>query len=144
MRNDSRLSRMLHVLIHMAQTDEPVTSDVIATMLGTHAVVVRRVMAGARDCGFVAAVRGHGGGWKLGCSLERITLLDVYQAVGEPAVFALGATADHPDCLVEQAVNASVGQALQAAQALLLKRFGQVTVADIARQATARHGAGRP
>lgn len=132
---------MLHVLIHMAQTDQPVTSEVIAQMLGTHAVVVRRVMAGARDCGFVAAVRGHGGGWKLGCSLERITLLDVYQAVGEPAVFALGATTDHAGCLVEQAVNASVGQALQEAEALLLKRFGQVTVAEIARDAMARQPA---
>lgn len=132
---------MLHVLIHMAQTDQPVTSEVIAQMLGTHAVVVRRVMAGARDCGFVAAVRGHGGGWKLGCSLERITLLDVYQAVGEPAVFALGATTDHAGCLVEQAVNASVGQALQEAEALLLKRFGQVTVAEIARDSVARQPA---
>lgn len=132
---------MLHVLIHMAQTDQPVTSEVIAQMLGTHAVVVRRVMAGSRDCGFVAAVRGHGGGWKLGCALERITLLDVYQAVGEPAVFALGATTDHAGCLVEQAVNASVGQALQEAEALLLKRFGQVTVAEIARDAMARQPA---
>jgi DNA-binding IscR family transcriptional regulator len=45
-RNDSRLSRMLHVLLHMARHDAPMTSETIAKMLGTNPVVVRRTMAG--------------------------------------------------------------------------------------------------
>ena len=44
MRKDTRLSRSLHVLIHMA--DHPaLTSVEIATMLDTNSVVVRRTMA---------------------------------------------------------------------------------------------------
>ncbi|MZC01638.1 transcriptional regulator, partial [Salmonella enterica subsp. enterica serovar 4,12:i:-] len=42
MRNDTRLSRMLHVLIHMSRHDRPATSDNIAEMLNTNPVVVRR------------------------------------------------------------------------------------------------------
>ncbi|MFP8913766.1 transcriptional regulator, partial [Pseudomonas aeruginosa] len=42
MRNDTRLSRMLHVLIHMARHEGPATSEAIAQMLGTNPVVVRR------------------------------------------------------------------------------------------------------
>jgi len=133
MRSDSRLSRMLHVLIHMDQHESPVTSEVIARMLGTNPVVVRRMMAGLRDQGYLQSEKGHGGGWALACKLEDITLLDVYRALGEPSVFALGPTADHPSCLVEQAVNAAVDDALREAEALLLARFGNVTVADIAR-----------
>ena len=124
---------MLHVLIHMDQHDSPITSDAIARMLCTNPVVVRRTMAGLRDRGYVQSEKGHGGGWSLACRLDEITLLDVYRALGEPSVFALGAAAYHPSCLVEQAVNAAVDDALREAQALLLARFCKVTVADIAR-----------
>ncbi|MFC3076760.1 RrF2 family transcriptional regulator [Phenylobacterium terrae] len=132
MRTDSRLSRMLHVLIHMARHDGPVTSEVIARMLNTNPVVVRRTMAGLRDRGFVASGKGHGGGWALSRPLERITLRDVYDALGEPTLFAIGVADDAPDCLVEQAVNAAVGQALAEAEQRLLAHFGTVTIASLA------------
>src|SRR3546814_1535501 len=65
MRQDSRLSRMLHVLLHMAQHDRPATSEAIAKMLRTNPVVVRRTMAGLREAGYVRSVKGHGGGWSI-------------------------------------------------------------------------------
>ncbi|MDQ0436083.1 Rrf2 family protein [Kaistia dalseonensis] len=133
MRSDSRLSRMLHVLIHMDQHEAPLTSEMIALMLNTNPVVLRRTMAGLRDKGYVQSEKGHGGGWKLSRSLDEISLLDVYLALGEPSVFALGPTSDHPSCLVEQAVNAAVGDALREAETHLLGRFAKVTIADIAR-----------
>lgn len=133
MRSDNRLSRMLHVLIHMDQHDRPVTSDVIGRMLCTNPVVVRRMMAGLRDDGHVESEKGHGGGWTLARELKDINLLDVYRALGEPPMFALGLAADHPQCLVEQAVNARLNNALLDAKALLLCRFGQITLADLAR-----------
>lgn len=132
MRVDSRLSRMLHVLIHMAQTDSPVTSEAIGRMLSTNPVVVRRTMSGLRDKGYVHSEKGHSGGWRLVARLEAISLLDVYRALGAPSIFALGPAADQPDCLVERAVNEAVDEAFQAAEALLMKRFAQVTIAEIA------------
>ena len=84
-RRDSRLSRMLHVLIHMAEHDEPLTSEAVA--------------------GFMSSKKGHGGGWALAVPLEKITLLDVYRALGDPAVFAFGPTGEPADCLVEQAID---------------------------------------
>lgn len=133
MSSDNRLSRMLHVLIHMAQHDKPLTSDSIAQMLNTNAVVVRRTMSGLRDKGHVLSEKGHGGGWTLGKPLVEITLFDVYQALSEPPIFALGLSNDHPQCLVEQAVNAGLENALQEAKTLLLTTFKQITVADLAR-----------
>jgi Rrf2 family protein len=133
MRSDNRLSRMLHVLLHMAQHEGPVTSEVIAHMLGTNPVVVRRTMAGLRDEGYVQSEKGHGGGWVLSRKLEQISLFDVYRALGEPPVFALGLSDDHPHCLVEQAVNAGLEDALRDARALLMKRFAKLTLADLAR-----------
>jgi Rrf2 family protein len=131
-RTDSRLSRMLHVLLHMSRNDHPMTSEQIATMLGTNAAVVRRTMAGLRQAGFVVSEKGHNGGWRLGADLRRITLLDVHLAVGGPKLFAIGNDHDNPDCAVERVVNAALADAMQKAEALLLKRLGSVTLHDLA------------
>ncbi|CDZ31284.1 Transcriptional regulator, BadM/Rrf2 family [Neorhizobium galegae bv. officinalis] len=138
MRHDSRLSRMLHVLIHMDRHEGAATSETIAAMLNTNPVVVRRTMAGLREKGYVSSEKGHGGGWRLGRPLSEMTLLDIYEAVGEPAVFAVGPACDQPACLVEQAVNATLSEAFEEAEKLLLSRFGKVTLADIARDFDAR------
>ena len=82
--------------------------------------------------------KGHGGGWALARPLSQITLLDIYRALGEPELFALGLTDDDPQCLVEQAVNQAVSETLQAARSLVKDRFAAVTLADLARDFDAR------
>ncbi|WP_312489857.1 Rrf2 family transcriptional regulator [Sphingomonas sp.] len=129
---DARLSRMLHLLIHMGRMEGPLTSGDAATMLGTNPVVVRRTMAGLRDAGYVRSEKGHGGGWSLTRPLEGITMLDVHRALGENRIFALGPADPAPACLVEQAVNGSLEEALAEAEALLFRRLAEVTLADIA------------
>ncbi|WP_366941785.1 Rrf2 family transcriptional regulator [Asticcacaulis sp.] len=133
---------MLHVLLHMADTDKAVTSERLAQMMGTNPVVIRRVMAGLREQGLVQSEKGHGGGWRLGRPLVEVTLAEVYRAVGEPELFAMGNRSENPQCLVEQAVNAAIDSALSEAEALLMQRFGEVTLAmlaaDFQRRAAAR------
>lgn len=132
MKKDSRLSSVLHVLLHMAQSEGPLTSEALARMLGTHPVVVRRVLSSLRENGYVASTKGHGGGWVVACDLREVTLLDVYRAVGEPTVFAMGHRLENPQCLVEQAVNEALDDAFRQAEALLVERLGGVTLADLA------------
>jgi DNA-binding IscR family transcriptional regulator len=132
MRHDSRLSGVLHVLLHMLEAGEPITSERLAEMMSTNPVVVRRIMAGLREAGFVHSEKGHGGGWTVTCDPAAVTLDDIYVALGSPAVFALGHRSENPACLVEQAVNASLEGAFQEAEQLLLKRLGEVTLAALA------------
>lgn len=113
----------------MAEQGSPVTSEVLAKAMDTNPVVIRRILAGLRDHGYVRSEKGHGGGWTLARDLSDITLLDIYQALGCPSLFALGNRTESPGCLVEQAVNAALDQAFQDAEALLLERFGDVTLA---------------
>ena len=51
MRRDSRLSGILHVLLHMAEDGGPVTSEDLAKAMDTNPVVIRRIMAGLRESG---------------------------------------------------------------------------------------------
>jgi DNA-binding IscR family transcriptional regulator len=107
------------------------TSDDIGRMLDANPVVVRRTMAGLKVHGFVQSEKGHGGGWRLVTDLAQITLLDVYRALGEPPLFALGFANDRPACLVEQAVNEGLQDALHDAAAALLGSFANMRLADL-------------
>jgi len=138
MRRDSRLSGVLHVVLHMAEAGSPVTSDALARAMQTNPVVIRRIMAGLREAGFVHSEKGHGGGWTIARDLASITLSDVYSALGAPALFAISNRTEAPDCLVEQAVNAALDSAFQDAEALLLARFGAVTLAQLSADFHAR------
>jgi DNA-binding IscR family transcriptional regulator len=88
-------------------------------------------MAGLREQGFVRSEKGHGGGWKLACDLSTVTMLDIYLALGKPALLALGNRSDAPDCLVEKAVNANLSQALLEAEERLMARFGEVALSKL-------------
>ncbi|MBR0556922.1 Rrf2 family transcriptional regulator [Ciceribacter sp. L1K23] len=132
MRGDSRLSRMLHVLIHLERGGGPMTSEMIGKMLGTNPVVVRRTMAGLRDRGYVHSEKGHGGGWTLSRPLSEITLFDVYEALDRPELFCLVPSSDHAHCLVEIAVNEALENARREAEALILSRFSAIRLSDIA------------
>jgi DNA-binding IscR family transcriptional regulator len=131
MRRDSRLSGVLHVLLHMAEKRGPMTSELLAKAMDTNPVVIRRIMAGLRDHGYIRSEKGHGGGWTLACDLSQVTLRDIYSALGCPSLLAIGNRTEAPGCLVEQAVNAALNLAFQDAEALLLSRLGEVTLAAL-------------
>lgn len=143
MKRDSRLSSVLHALLHMAAHDGPVTSETLARCLGTNPVVVRRTMGFLRDAGIVASERGHAGGWRIQADLAAITLQQLHQALGEPALFAVGNRNETPECLVEQSVNAALDKAFDEAEALLLERFASITLADLANDFARRYAAVR-
>ena len=133
MKRNSQLSGVLHVLLHMAERNGPMTSEVLARAMDTNPVVIRRIMGGLRDQGYVRSEKGHGGGWTLARDLSEVTLRDVYAAIGSPSLLAIGNRTESPGCLVEQEVNAALGDAFREAEALLLSRLADVTLASLHR-----------
>ncbi len=143
MKHDSRLSSVLHALLHMAAHAEPVTSEDLARCMNTNPVVVRRTMGLLRQAGLVTSARGPAGGWQISADLQAVTLLQLHAALGEPAIFAIGHHNQAPACLVEQAVNAALDTVFADVEAVLLSRFAHITLADLAadfsRRLAARH-----
>lgn len=135
---DSRLSGVLHVLLHMPEQPGPQTSEALARAMDTNPVVIRRIMSGLREQGYVRSDKGHGGGWTLACDFAHVTLRMIYDALGKPEILAIGARTEAPGCQVEQPVNAALGDAFEAAEALLLERFGNITLADLSADFHAR------
>lgn len=131
MKRDGKLSRILHILMHMAEHQEPSTSETLAKMLSINPVVVRQILAGLREKGYVRSEKGHGGGWKLVCDLSKLTLRDVYTAIGSPSFLAISNKMQSRGCLLEETVNSALEQILQDTDAFLLSRLGDVTLANL-------------
>lgn len=134
MQTDTRLARLLHVLLHMHLRGGATTSETIAQMLHTNPALVRRTMAALRNAGYVQSERGPGGGWRLACALADVTVRDVYAALSAPAVFAFGPAADNAACPVEAVVNGHLMAALGAAETALLEAMGGTTLLALAQQ----------
>ncbi|WP_119165621.1 RrF2 family transcriptional regulator [Algihabitans albus] len=132
MRQDNRLSRVLHALLHLDEMDGPATSQQIAQMLQTNAAVVRRTMSGLREAGIVTSTKGHGGGWSLARPLDQITLLGIYEALGSPQLFAIGNDDDNPSCLLAKSAYAATNEALASARRQFEQSLGRITVAQLA------------
>ncbi len=131
MKKSTKFSDVLHILLHMAESKDPITSDNLAKAMQTNPVVVRRTMAGLREQRFVISQKGHGGGWQLTCNLETVTLHDVYVAIGSPTMVALGNRTDSSKCLVEKTVNIATNDAFIDAEKALVTSFRNTTLADL-------------
>lgn len=132
MKRDTRLARLLHVLIHMHLRGGTTNSETIARMLHTQPSLVRRTMAALREAGYVESIAGPGGGWSLARELSDLTVRDVYAAIAHKNAFSIGRAEDNPACPVESAVNRFLDDALGAAEAALLNHLAQMRLSDIA------------
>lgn len=132
MKRDSRLSVMLHTILHMADAGRPMTSVELAQHMSTNPVVVRRAMAGLRRAGILRSEKGKGGGWEIARDLSQVTLRHVHDAIGAPALLSAGVRIEQPTCLVEQAVNRALQPAFAEAEALIVARLDAVTLAQLA------------
>ena len=142
MMQDTRLARLLHVLLHMHLRGGATTSATIAEMLHTNPVVVRRTMAALRDAGYVTSTGGRGGGWVLSRELDELTVRDVHDAIEPAALFAIGPADDNPRCPVESKVNRFLVDALRAAEQTLLQRLAGTRLSELARNVVPRATSG--
>ncbi|CCH09198.1 RrF2 family transcriptional regulator [Achromobacter xylosoxidans] len=141
MQRDTRLARLLHVLVHMHLRGGATTSQTIGQMLHTNPVFARRTMSVLRDAGFVTSTGGPGGGWALACELDRLTVGDVCDAIAHATLFAVGPAQDNAACPVEAAVNRRLRAALASAELALLQAFREMPLSEIADEVLAS-GAG--
>lgn len=133
MKRDSKFSIALYILAHLAEAGaRPTTSERLADHLGTNPVGVRRSLAGLREVGIVASVKGHGGGWTLARPADTIALSDIYAALGERE------PAEH-GCLIAARVDAALDGFYAEAEALLSRRLADISLAALAAGFGQRH-----
>lgn len=138
MNRDSRLSVALHVLLHMSQTRDAITSETLGDMMQTNPVAIRRTLGCLREANIVVAEKGHHGGWKVTRDLRSLSVGDVYHALDSSVLFGIAVRNPEATCPLERAANRVVGDALAEAETVLMTRLRSVSVGVLLENAKKR------
>ncbi|MFC7672854.1 Rrf2 family transcriptional regulator [Mycolicibacterium sp. GCM10028919] len=134
----------VHVLTYLADADVPgpVSSDELAASVNASPVYVRRVLTPLRRSGIVTSTPGAHGGWVLTRPAETITLAEIWRLVqGDDPV--LGLHGPNPRCPTGVGVNRALAALDRELADAVEARLGEVTVADVVRDASTVGKTGR-
>jgi DNA-binding IscR family transcriptional regulator len=145
MSTNNRMSLAVHVLTWIAfdrrGSDKEVgTSQRIATSVNTNPVVIRRSLIDLREGGLVESSRSRG--WTLTRDASKITLLDVYNAVGGGEIFGMHASPPDAECYVGYGIQPVLTRVYERATAALCESLASTTIADILRDTMAEFETG--
>jgi Rrf2 family protein len=132
MSTSSRFAVAVHVLTLMAWADEePLKSEQVAESVNTNAVVIRRMLCELAESKLVVSQTGATGGSKLARLPERITLLDIYQAVESRGVFSLHRHPPNPDCPVGVNIGSVLNDVLDEVDSAVEGVLANITLRDV-------------
>lgn len=132
---NTRFAVATHLLAFLAFNQEkPVSSQAIAHSLGTHPVVVRRLVGVLSTAGLVRTQLGAGGGALLTKSPHQVTLLDVYNAMQEPDLFALNNTTPNLNCGVGGVMQRTLEQFYDGAEQAMRQALAAITLTQVIEQ----------
>jgi Rrf2 family protein len=132
---NSRLTIAVHALAWMAlaqrQGREPLTSDQVAASVNTNPVVIRRSLGDLRRAGLVEVRHGTGAGWLLARAPERITLLDVYEAVETDPLFGLHRNEPNLECPVGKGIRPALREIYDGVETAVRDEMARTSVTDV-------------
>ena len=132
MSTSSRFAVAVHVLTLMAWAEEePLKSEHVAESVNTNAVVIRRMLCELAESNLVVSQTGSMGGSKLARLPERITLLDIYQAVESRGVFSLHRHPPNPDCPVGVNIGSVLNDVLDEVDSAVEGVLANITLKDV-------------
>ncbi len=134
MQISSRFTIAIHVLICIEtfKNDYKVTSDFLASSVNVNPVVIRRLLQQLKKAEIVHVIRGSGG-TDIQKPLDKITLLDVYNAVECVEQGELFHFHENPNqfCPVGKNIHTILDGKLQKIQNAMEKEMKSITIQDI-------------
>lgn len=122
----------VHVLTLMAWADdEPLKSEQVAESVNTNPVVIRRMLCELAESQLVVSQSGSMGGSKLARDPERITLLDIYQAVENRGVFSLHRHPPSRKCPVGVNIGSVLNDVLDEVDTAVERVLANITIKDV-------------
>jgi Rrf2 family protein len=134
---NDRLTIAVHALAWMAlarqRGRDELTSEQVAASVSTNPVIIRRRLGELRRAGLVDVRHGSGAGWSLTRDPSAITLLDVYDAVGQEPLFALHHSEPNLECPVGHGIRPALERVYAGVDRSLRAELAGTTVADVLR-----------
>jgi len=135
---NSRLTIAVHALAWLAlaqrQGRDLLTSDQVAASVNTNPVIIRRSLGTLRRAGLVEVRHGAGAGWSLARAPERITLLEVYDAVEHEPLFGMHHTEPNLECPVGNGIRPALDHLYGGVEQAVRRELRRTSIADVLRQ----------
>jgi Rrf2 family protein len=132
MAKNVQFSIAVHIMAGLAYgCGEDKTSGDLARSVNTSPSFVRRVMAKLSKAGLVKTSTGKSGACWLARDAKKISLLDIYQAVGAPEAIAIHSYKEQKNCPVSCQIKTALEQALGRPQKALEASLKNISVADV-------------
>ena len=135
---NSRMTIAVHALAWMAlaqrQGRAVLTSDQVAASVNTNPVIIRRSLGDLGRAGLVRVRHGAGAGWSLARAPEEITLLEVYDAVGQESPFGMHHAEPNLECPVGKGIRPALSQIYDGIDQTVRHELALVSVADVLRE----------
>ncbi|MGI5080565.1 Rrf2 family transcriptional regulator [Treponema denticola] len=132
-----RFTAAVHTLlcIRYFEKDMRVTSDFISASTGVNAVIIRKILLQLQKAGLVETAAGVGGS-HLAQTADKITLLDVYNAINEGEeerdIFNFHPK-PNPKCPVGRKIHLVLDDKLDDAQNAMKDSLSKTTIADLSK-----------
>lgn len=107
------------------------TSTQLAQSVNTSPSFIRRVLAKLSKADLVSTTMGKTGSTALARRPDKISLLDIYKAVGAPKAFAIHDYPEQMMCAVSCTIKSSMEKVLNKTQISMEKSLGEITLADV-------------
>ena len=137
MSQSTRFPVAVHILVALAtKRTQWLNSESLAWSIGTNASMVRRILSALNRAGFVACQAGIAGGATLAMPPERITLLDVYQAVKLKSM--IGVHTPNPECPMGAIIGEPLQAVLDETEEAVNRVLSGKTIAEVSKDAVER------
>lgn len=134
MTKSTRFPVAVHILTFLsARSGEYVSSEAIAKSVATNPVAVRKILGMLVKAGFVSSLAGSKGGARLEVEPNKLSLLDIYQAVEQGEIFQMHEP--HPHCLLAKGVKSDLQQVFNLAQTAMERQLAAKTLQDVSYKA---------
>jgi len=123
----------VHSLVYLANLPEGMaTSDEIAANVCTHPARVRKVMSCLRKSGYVDTREGFGGGYKLVCRPDDVTLADIYRALASGSLAPNWCSGNpETDCIISSRMGEVMREVFCGADRQLEAYFSRITIGSM-------------
>ena len=138
---DTRFSSAIHILIMIAGSDQPLTSEAIANSVGTNPSYIRKVTGLLKKKGILDSRQGiHG--FSLLIPPEDLSLYMIYQAINESDVVHVFDLHQNPndECVVGRYIRPVLNETFRQVEEKAERQLKQTTLADCMEKMRIRTG----
>ena len=134
MTKSTRFPVAVHILAFLsAYPGEYVSSEAIAKSVATNPVAVRKILGMLVKAGLVSSLAGSKGGAKLEVAPNKLSLLDIYQAVEQREIFQMHEP--HPHCPLAKGVTTDLQPVFDQAQTAMERQLAAQSLQDVSQKA---------